>query len=343
VFLKASDNLSWLKKGEIVLLKPALNSPDPYPATTHPLSVKVVADCLVERGAKVVIGDQSGIEHVVQGPKGVLRGSSKSCFDRSGMGGNAGHEFVGFEKGDWEKGFFKYESEKSKSWPNGFFVTDWVRKADHIISLPRVSAHSQAGVTLGFKSMVGMLRGDSRMEFHANGPFNAFIRGAARGSGLDSIDDRTNTFFEKMVEISLALQPKLRVTLFTATKAQTTFGPDRRVAGIFRSNVVEPETGLVFASRDQVAAEVFALAFLTHLSSTTGGFGRFMQKVLLLMNSQIHELGSQSLFENRFVRHAIRLGLGNPDFEVGYSNVSDTLKGDLNRLIEKRELESVKS
>ena len=29
--------------------------------------------------------------------------------------------------------------------------------------------HSQAGATLGFKIMVGLLREDSRMEFHANG------------------------------------------------------------------------------------------------------------------------------------------------------------------------------
>jgi uncharacterized protein (DUF362 family) len=333
VFLKASDHLSWLKKGETVLLKPALNSPDSYPATTHPLSVKVVADCLAEHGAKVVIGDQSGIEHVLHGPKGVLRGSTQDCFAKSGMGKGSGYGFVGFEQGEWDKGFFKFESDRSKSWPNGFFVTEWIRMADHIVSLPRVSTHAQAGVTLGFKNMVGLLREDSRMEFHANGPFNAFIRGAARGGGLSSVDDRTKTFFEKMVEISLAIQGKLRCTLFTATKAQVTIGPDRRVGGILRSKVVTPETGLVFASQDPVAAEVFALAFLTHLSSKVGGMDRWIQKMLLKMNGHVQELSSQGLYENRFVRHALRLGMGRSDFEVDYAEVPEALCRDLDRLM----------
>jgi uncharacterized protein (DUF362 family) len=333
VFLAVTDNLSWLKKGETVLLKLALNSPNPYPATTHPLSIKVVADVLVERGATVVVGDQSGIEHVVQGPKGVIRGSSKACYAKSGMGGKSGYELVGFEEGDWDKGFFKFESDHTKSWSNGFYVTDWVRKADHIINLPRVSTHAQAGVTLGFKCWVGLLREDSRMEFHANGPFNAFIRAAAHGSNLKSVDDKSNSFFEKMVEISLAIQPKLRATLFTATQAQVTFGPDRRVAGLFSSKVVTPETGLVFASVDPVAAEVFALAFLAHLSAGRSGFDRFMQKVLISLNGQVKDVGSQSLYENPFVRHAVQLGLGRSDFEARYSKVPQKLMSELDQLI----------
>ena len=43
IILKATDNLSWLSSGETVLLKPALNSADPYPSTTHPLAVSVTA------------------------------------------------------------------------------------------------------------------------------------------------------------------------------------------------------------------------------------------------------------------------------------------------------------
>jgi hypothetical protein len=70
--------------------------------------------------------------------------------------------------------------------------------------------------------MVGMLREDSRMEFHANGPYNDFITNAAKGSALSTQDDRTNTFFEKIVEISDAVRDKLRFTLFVATQAQTT-------------------------------------------------------------------------------------------------------------------------
>ncbi|MDN7026223.1 DUF362 domain-containing protein, partial [Methanoculleus sp. FWC-SCC1] len=48
MMLQASDNLAWLSPGETVLLKPALNSGDPYPSTTHPLAVHAVADLLAE-------------------------------------------------------------------------------------------------------------------------------------------------------------------------------------------------------------------------------------------------------------------------------------------------------
>ena len=39
-FERATDGCSWLKRGDTVLLKVSLNSPDPYPATTSPLAVR---------------------------------------------------------------------------------------------------------------------------------------------------------------------------------------------------------------------------------------------------------------------------------------------------------------
>jgi uncharacterized protein (DUF362 family) len=318
VFLEATDDLAWLKPGDLVLLKPALNSPDPYPATTHPLSVAVVAAVLAERGARVVVGDQSGVEHVVQGPHGIVRGSSRRCFEASGMAGSgagnggAGHggapavEFVGFEEGGWDAGYYHFTSPAAAAWPDGFWVTDWVRRADHIISLPRVSTHAQAGVTLGFKNLVGLLREDSRLVFHANGPFNSFIKRAVRGSGLASPDDGRDAFIEKIVEISLAVHDKLRCTLFTATAAQTTFGPDRN--GAF---VVTPDHGLVFASADPVAAEAAAIDLLTRLyRDETPLAARLAQKALLAANGQARELGTVPTAEQPFIKHALALGLG---------------------------------
>ena len=77
-FIAATDNCSWIKEGDLVLLKPALNSPDPHLSTTHPLAIRVVADLLEERGANVPIVNHSGIEHVLHHPGGVIRGSSRA-------------------------------------------------------------------------------------------------------------------------------------------------------------------------------------------------------------------------------------------------------------------------
>lgn len=339
VFLDSTDNLSWLKKGDLVLLKPALNSPDPYPSTTHPLSVKVLAEVIKEKGGKVIVGDQSGIEHVVQDKNRVVKGSSADLFQRSGMKGGSDAKFIGFEQGDWGNDFVYFHSEKAKSWPNGFYITKWIEKADHIINLPRISTHGQAGVTLGFKNWVGLLRDDSRMVFHANGPYFSFIKSAAKNGEFDFIDDGTNTFFEKMVEISLATKDKLRLTLFTGTKAQLTMGPDASILKLgnkrlLKSSQVSPEEGVVFASVDQVAAEVFAITYMKHLYSQVSFINKFWQKILVRFNGQIKELDKEATWNNPFVKHALFTGLGSDELELECLNVSDGLMKNIANYLE---------
>ena len=410
VFLEAADDLSWLKPGESVLLKPAINSFDPYPSTTHPLALKVVSQVLQEKGAKVIVGDQSGIEHVVQDENGVVRGSSRECFEKAqtpeqtvcveqcppeqclegsdnsektespeqclegsdnsektespeqclegsdnsektespeqcsghtAREGSSGHtDFKAFEKEDWNSGFYKFESEKTKSWPNGFYVTDWINRVDHVINLPRLSTHAQAGVTLGFKNMVGVLRLDSRMDFHANGPLNNFAVLNAKGSKLVSRNDGLNKFFEKIVEISLALQKKLRLTLVVGTEAQVTLGPDKYALSFFgrrmlKSHHVIPETGFVFASSDQVTAEIIGIALLTMWHKKASVSAKFWQIVLASMNRQADPLGTYNPWESPFVKHAIEVGLGESNVEVSYEDVSEKLQSEISGLLKR--------
>jgi uncharacterized protein (DUF362 family) len=112
ILLQATDNLAWLKDGDVVLLKPALNSPDPYPSTTHPLALEVIAQVLSDHGADVVIGDQSGMEHVVHGPTGIVRGNTQDNYRHSGMAGMNTTPFVRFETEGWNEGFFYYFMDK---------------------------------------------------------------------------------------------------------------------------------------------------------------------------------------------------------------------------------------
>jgi len=338
VILKATDNLSWLSAGETVLLKPALNSPDPYPATTHPLAISVTAELLAERGVKVVIGDQSGIEHVLHHPGGVICGSSFENYAKSGMGDHNDSRFVGFEDGGWDEGFFHHRSACTTSWRDGFYITSWVKKADHIISLPRVSTHSQAGATLGLKIMVGLLREDSRMEFHANGPFNRFITRAAKGSTLASEDDGRGKFFEKIVEISDAIRDKLRLTLFLATEVQATFGPDRygtRMGpiGLGRSYVVRPEPGLVFGSEDQIATEAMAIAVLKDAKRSLPLLPRYVQSVGLFRNPYVQGFDLMGVRDHPYIQQGIKIGLGEMPEETVYKDVPKQVQQRLNDLL----------
>lgn len=337
VLLKSTNDLEWLSSDDMVLLKPALNSSDPYPSTTHPMAVQVVREILTERGAEVVVGDQSGLNGVLQDQSGVIHGKTHDNYVKSGMG-NPGDRFISFESEGWDDGYIHHQSKYTRSWPEGFNVTKWIKEADHIVNLPRLSTHSQAGVTLGFKNMVGILRDDSRMDFHANGPFNNFIKNEAHGSKLKSIDDGSHTFIEKIVEIHDAIKEKLRTTLFVATKAQTTFGPNTNALKIGKleigkANVIELKPGLVFASNDPVSAESLALAVIKDLIKSIPLLSKLSSGLLLFSNSNVNKLDETPIKDMIFIRHAIEIGLGEIPNQIVYNNVPDSLKRRLNNYL----------
>ncbi len=329
--LLVSDDLAWLKSGQTVLLKPAVNSADPFPATTHPLSVLAMANLLSSRGAQVIVGDQSGVEHVVQGANGYISGDSGKCFYEAGGKLIKKIEFTAFEKRGWDS-YYNFQSAKTVSWSNGFFVTDLIKEVDHIVSLPRLSTHTQAGVSLGFKNLVGLLRLDSRVEFHADGPFSQFINLFAKRSKIKKYP-KQDKFFAKMTEISAAVEDKLRLTLFTGTKAQVNLGPDKYLlTKALSAKVVEPKVGLILAGNNQVATEASALAFLTFLYQHSPVSARLVEKVLLFFNGQAKELGRQNVWENPFIKQAIKIGLGEKGVELVYHEVPIELQKILNEL-----------
>ncbi|HML04750.1 MAG TPA: DUF362 domain-containing protein [Methanobacterium sp.] len=336
VFLNSTDDLKWLKSGDIVLLKPALNSGNPYPSTTHRLSIQTLAKILTENGAKVVIGDQSGIRNVLHDSTGVIYGNSRDNYVNAGMSTSCDRRFIGFEEEGWDEGFFHYSSDKTSSWPNGFYVTNWIHKADHIINLPRLSTHVQAGATLGFKNMIGIIRDDSRMDYHANGPFNFPIKFSARRSKLKSIDDKSDTFFEKIVEISDSIRKKLRLTLFVATKAQTTFGPNKYAleigkSGIAKAHIMDLNPGMVFGSADPVAAEAFALALLKDVVKSVPFFPKLFQRLILFSNRNVTEFGEIPVKNHFYIQHAMKIGLGEMPSQIIYDNVPMAVQDRLNK------------
>jgi uncharacterized protein (DUF362 family) len=80
---EAATDFSWLSRGDTVLIKPVVNSGNPYPATTSPVGLNAMVALLKEKGAgRVVISDMAGIEHVKLSPdkvKGSTLGLMKSC------------------------------------------------------------------------------------------------------------------------------------------------------------------------------------------------------------------------------------------------------------------------
>jgi uncharacterized protein (DUF362 family) len=235
---EAASDFSWLSRGDTVLIKPAGNSGNPYPATTSPLAVQAMVNLLREKGAgRVIMGDKSGVNYVYQDERR-QKGSSRQLFIRNGLHQAAldsGVEVHYFEEAGFEAFFRDHLEHSGGHWQGELMLPNILTKVDHVVLLPRVSRHVLAGSTLGLKAAVGWLRDDSRLELHRD----------------------ARTFQEKIVEINdtITLRQKLRLVLTFATKVQTTFGPDWGFAA-------KPDPGLVFASESLLAHDMTSLGWL---------------------------------------------------------------------------------
>jgi uncharacterized protein (DUF362 family) len=236
----AASDFSWLRPGDKVLLKVVCNSPNPYPATTHPVAVTVMADMLRERGATVYVGDQSGVQFVHY-TRQSQRGSTRANFKNNGIEPAAlrgGATVACFEEAGYDA-YFAAEPPAGSHFKREIFLPNIAREVDHIIYLPRVSKHVLAGSTLGLKGAVGWMREDSRLELHRDGA----------------------TFLEKCADIngSREIRERLRLVLSVGTQVQTSFGPDSGFAAT-------PDVGLVIASESLVDHDVASCAYLLDVS-----------------------------------------------------------------------------
>jgi uncharacterized protein (DUF362 family) len=234
---EATTNFSWLSKGDAVFIKPALNSGNPYPATTNPIAIGAMVELLKQKGARrVIIGDMCGIEHVKLSSKG-LTGSSRRLMEASGMARavqTAGGEIHFFEEAGWDA-FYEDAPAVGSHWKRGLMMPNILKEVEHIILMPRCGRHVLAGSTLGLKAAVGYWRTDTRLEYHRDA--STFQEKTAEGNTVET------------------LRKKQRLVLSAADKILTTFGPDE-------GHIFQPENGLVIASESVVAHDMVSLAWL---------------------------------------------------------------------------------
>lgn len=234
---QAATDFSWLSRGDTVLVKPACNSPNPYPATTDPVALRAVVALLREQGAgRVIVADMSGVQFV-RFTKDRLHGSTRSLMRRNGLeraAQDAGAEVHAFEEPGWDA-FFAEQPLARGSWTGPIWLPALLKEVDHVVLLPRTSRHLLAGSTLALKAAVGWWRHDTRLEYH---------RDAANFHAKTADANTVPTIVSKQ-----------RLVLTSATRVLSTFGPDD-------GHVSEPDTGLVFASTDPLAHDMLSLAWL---------------------------------------------------------------------------------
>ena len=235
--LDEATDYAWLKQGDRILVKLAMNSGNEFPATTDPWLLKCLVTILQEKGAgEILVGDQSGVADV-HWTRDKQRGASRNLCKSTGLLGvieECNVKPIFFE----EEGYDAYittEPEGDHHWKKPLMVSSVVNQVDHIIFMPRVASHLMGDLTSGFKLGVGFLRDDSRREFHSGGKdFYAM--------------------YEEINEIP-EIRSKLRLSLTSGRKVLSVLGPDS-------GTVTEPEHGLIFASEDLLANELMSYAWL---------------------------------------------------------------------------------
>lgn len=166
--LRLIDGLKEIKKGDLVLIKPNINSDDLYPGTTRAEGLAELIKLLKKIGAKITVGDMSS----------AFWSHTKSCATKVGIKKICDDENVPvtfFDDSEWVKTSIKETSLKD------IWLTDEICKHDHLINLAVLKTHRLADFTLSLKNLMGLLHMRTRMRMHARllkeriGEFNKVI------------------------------------------------------------------------------------------------------------------------------------------------------------------------
>jgi len=146
---------NFIKRGEVVLLKPNLNTADPFPASSDPIFLKAVVELVYDFGAKlVIIGDSSTMSLNTRKVMEELK-----IFELEKMK-NPPRIYI-FDEARWLK----------KIIPQGKYlksvqITEFLDRVDKLILLPNLKTHAYAQFTGSLKLGVGFLKPLERVGLH---------------------------------------------------------------------------------------------------------------------------------------------------------------------------------
>lgn len=175
--IRLAGGLDFVGPGQSVLLKPALNSGRPYPATTDPELVGILAELVRERGGRPFVADRT-----------MFLRSTRSALEKTGMleaARAAGMPCLALEEAE----AVPLRHPLASHWPGrAVEIYRPAAEADHLINLCTPRTHRLGGFTMAMKNCVGLVAGSARPGMHL-------------GSG----------FRERLAEISLLARPSLVV------------------------------------------------------------------------------------------------------------------------------------
>jgi uncharacterized protein (DUF362 family) len=216
--------------GKKVAIKANYNSPDPYPATTHPDTLGAIVDVLKEQDSKIVLAERSGMG----GTRNVLE-----TLDVYKLAEEKDIEVVILDELPKE-GWIQQEGEH---WKRGYLFANVFKEADAVIQTCCLKTHRFGGhFTMSLKNSVGMIA--KRVP---GGIYNYMFELHA-----SFLNQR-----EKIAEINTSYTP--RVVIMDGISGFNTRGPDK-------GTLIEP--GIILAGSDRIALDAAGIAVLRVYGTT---------------------------------------------------------------------------
>lgn len=216
-----------IKEGSTVLIRPNANTADLPPGSTNPEILKgAIQEARKCDPEKIIVAEKS---MTTLDTEMVLRKLGLwQAAEAEGV-----NEILTFDH--MKRSHMKPDG--ASSWPEGFYVPEFLASVDYVIALPVIKTHWTATFTMGLKSQISITADRDRRQL-------------PHGQHKDML------FGNMIAESNLVYRPDFYIS--DATKCFVTGGPD---IGTLR------EPGIVLASSDVVANDAVGLSLLKTLGT----------------------------------------------------------------------------
>jgi uncharacterized protein (DUF362 family) len=214
-----------------IALKANYNSDDPFPATTHPETLGLMAEHLIERSSALIMAERSGMGKTaaVLENRGVLDLSQELGFQLINLDAA--------ETEDWQD-----IQAEGLHWRRGFKMARVFTAAERVVQTCCLKTHRFGGhFTLSLKNSVGM------------------IASRVKGTSYDYMQELHSSPYQRLMIAEINRFYATDLILMDAELGFSRGGPDR-------GEVIRP--GLLLASRDRVAIDAVGVALLRLFGTT---------------------------------------------------------------------------
>lgn len=189
--IELAGGLKGLEPGMVVLIKPNVNSDDPFPATSNPQTIAALVDHVKTYNPKrIIVADSSNSSFLPT----VGSMETLGIYQAATV---AGADVIGFEDGEW----VTVSPPGATHWRQ-FDVPLVLLEADYVISQCVVKTHFKAHYSMAIKNWMGVVDHRSRFSIHVSS---------------------RDVFYQRIAELDLARPADF--ILLDGTRAMVSGGP----------------------------------------------------------------------------------------------------------------------